>query len=58
MSTVMADPDLPGSLPGRKPGDTDLHRRQRAKNLLMFGALVALAAIFFVLTIVRMSDKA
>ena len=53
----MVEPDLPGPLPGRKPGDTDMHRRQRAKNMFMFGALLALAAIFFVLTIVRMSDK-
>ncbi|MFI5002709.1 MAG: hypothetical protein ACHQK9_22715 [Reyranellales bacterium] len=41
----------------RRPGDTDRHRRQRTKNLLMFGCLLALAAIFFALTIVRMGGK-
>lgn len=38
----------------RPPGDTDRHRRQRGKNLLIAGFLVLLAAIFFALTIVRM----
>ncbi len=57
MSVVMAEPAPNNSAPGRKPGDTDIHRRQRGKNLLMFAALLALAAIFFVLTIVRMGDK-
>jgi hypothetical protein len=41
----------------RRPGDTDMHRRQRAKNLFVFGALLAMCAVFFVLTIVRMGDK-
>jgi hypothetical protein len=49
MSLVMTD--------NRRPGDTDLHRRQRAKNLFMFGFLLAIAAIFFVLTVVRMSGQ-
>lgn len=38
----------------RRPGDTDLHRRQRGKNLFIAGFLVILAAMFFALTIVRM----
>lgn len=38
----------------RRPGDTDRHRRQRSKNLLMLGFLMAVAAIFFALTVVRM----
>ncbi len=38
----------------RRPGDTDVHRRQRAKNLVVAGFLVAVAAIFFLLTLVRM----
>ena len=38
----------------RRPGDTDLHRRQRGKNLFIAGFLVLLVAIFFALTIVRM----
>jgi len=41
----------------RRPGDTDLHRRQRSKNLLMLGFLVVLAAVFFGLTIVRMGGQ-
>ncbi len=50
MSVVMTDPQLPE----RRSGDTDMHRRQRTKNLFMFGFLLAIAAIFFVLTVVRM----
>ncbi len=50
MSLIMTDPQLPG----RRPGDTDMHRRQRTKNLFMFGFLLAIAAIFFALTVVRM----
>lgn len=49
MSAVMSE--------HRRPGDTDLHRRQRAKNLFMFGCLMALVVIFFALTIVRMGGK-
>lgn len=41
----------------RRPGDTDRHRRQRTKNLVMFALLLAIAAIFFGLTIVRMGGK-
>ncbi|WP_170920733.1 hypothetical protein [Enhydrobacter aerosaccus] len=46
----MADDD-------RRPGDSDMHRRQRGKNLFMFTVLLALAAVFFVLTMVRMGGK-
>ena len=45
--SVMADDD-------RHPGDSDMHRRQRSKNLFMLGVLLAIAAIFFALTIVRL----
>jgi hypothetical protein len=41
----------------RRPGDTDLHRRQRGKNLVVAGFLLVVAVMFFVLTIVRMGDK-
>ena len=41
----------------RRPGDTDMHRRQRVKNLVMFGLLLAMALAFFALTIVRMGGK-
>ncbi len=46
MSLVMED--------NRRPGDTDMHRRQRTKNLFMFGVLLVIAVAFFVLTVVRM----
>jgi hypothetical protein len=43
--SVMAD---------NRPGDSELHRRQRGKNLVVAGFLVAMVVVFFVLTIVRM----
>jgi hypothetical protein len=48
--SVMADDD-------RRPGDTDMHRRQRSKNLFMFFVLLAVAAVFFAITIVKMSGQ-
>ena len=50
MIAAMVDPELRG----RRPGDSDLHRRQRTKNLVMFAVLIAMAATFFLLTVVRM----
>ncbi|UYN96751.1 MAG: hypothetical protein KIT25_07415 [Enhydrobacter sp.] len=41
----------------RRPGDTDMHRRQRTKNLVMAGLLLAMVVVFFALTIVRMGGK-
>jgi hypothetical protein len=41
----------------RRPGDSEMHRRQRTKNLVMAGLLLGMVAIFFLLTIVRMGDK-
>ncbi|WP_296335824.1 hypothetical protein [Reyranella sp.] len=41
----------------RRPGDTDLHRRQRGKNLVVAGFLLVMVVLFFALTIVRMGDK-
>jgi hypothetical protein len=49
MSDVMADP--------RRPSDTDMHRRQRGKNLFVAGFLVLMAVVFFFLTIVRMGGQ-
>ncbi|MBY0324340.1 MAG: hypothetical protein K2X72_36860 [Reyranella sp.] len=46
--SVMAD---------NRPGDTDIHRRQRGKNLVVAGFLVVLVVVFFVLTIVRMGPQ-
>jgi hypothetical protein len=41
----------------RRPGDTDLHRRQRGKNLFVAGFLVLMVVVFFALTIVRMGGQ-
>jgi uncharacterized membrane protein len=41
----------------RRPGDTDMHRRQRGKNLVVAAFLVALVVIFFLLTLVRMGGQ-
>ena len=41
----------------RRPGDTDMHRRQRGKNLVVAGFLAALVVIFFLLTLVRMGGQ-
>jgi hypothetical protein len=49
MSQLMAD--------DRRPGDSDMHRRQRTKNLVVAGVLLALAVIFFILSIVRMGGQ-
>ena len=38
----------------RRPGDSDRHRRQRSKNIFMLFCLLAMAAAFFALTVVRM----
>jgi hypothetical protein len=46
MSLVMTD--------DRRPGDSDRHRRQRPKNLFMLWVLLAVAAAFFALTLVRL----
>jgi len=49
MSPAMAD--------DRRPGDSDMHRRQRTKNLVMAGFLLALVVIFFLLSLVRMGGQ-
>jgi hypothetical protein len=42
--------------PARKHGgDTDLHRRQRGKNLAVLATLVAFIVIIYVVAMVRMS---
>lgn len=53
MTVAMAEDDRTG----RRPGDSDMHRRQRSKNLFMLGVLLATAAVFFVLTLVRMGGQ-
>lgn len=49
MRTAMAE--------NRRPGDTDVHRRQRGKNLVVAGFLVVMVVIFFVLALVRMGGQ-
>jgi hypothetical protein len=41
----------------RRPGDTDMHRRQRSKNRFMFLVLLAVAVVFFGLTLVRLGGQ-
>ena len=41
----------------RRPGDSAMLRRQRAKNLVIAAFLVALVALFFALTVVRMGGQ-
>jgi hypothetical protein len=41
----------------RRPGDTDMHRRQRGKNLLVAGFLLLLVVLFFALAVVRMGGQ-
>ena len=53
--SAVAPPD--DARDNRRPGDSDRHRQQRGKNLFMFFFLLAMAAIFFALTIVRMGGK-
>lgn len=36
------------------PGKSRRHRRQRGKNLIVLGVLVALIVLFYLLTLVRM----
>jgi hypothetical protein len=50
MTIAMADDD-------RRPGDSDMHRRQRGKNLFMLVVLLAVVVLFFILTMVRMGGK-
>jgi hypothetical protein len=55
MIAAMANNDLNGRRPGNAPaGDTDMHRRQRGKNLFMLVVLLVVAVAFFALTMVRM----
>jgi hypothetical protein len=41
----------------RRPGDSDMHRRQRSKNRVVAAFLLALVVIFFVLSLVRMGGQ-
>ena len=47
MTIAMTDDD-------RRPGASDMHRRQRGKNLFMLVVLLLVAVAFFALTMVRM----
>ncbi len=50
----MTEPQNP-TPPRRHGADTDVHRRQRGKNLAVLGALVAFIVIIYVVAMVRMS---
>jgi len=39
----------------RRNSDSEVHRRQRGKNLAMLAGLVALVLLFYVIAILRMS---
>ncbi|MBL8673904.1 MAG: hypothetical protein IPK81_07855 [Rhodospirillales bacterium] len=39
--------------PARKPWQSERHERQRAKNWIVLGAIVAVFALFFVITIIK-----
>ncbi|WP_421707772.1 hypothetical protein [Algihabitans sp.] len=38
----------------RRPGDSDVHRQKRAKNLALMGALLAFIVLVYIVAIVRM----
>jgi hypothetical protein len=42
------------SEPQRRNDQSEMHRRQRGKNLAMLAGLVALVVLFYVVAIVRM----
>lgn len=48
---------MPLSSPDKRadidPRDSALHRRKRRRNLAILGALVALMAVFYLVTVVR-----
>ncbi len=50
MTIAMTDDD-------RRPRDSEMHRRQRSKNLFMLAVLLAVVVLFFILTMVRMGGK-
>jgi hypothetical protein len=41
----------------RRPGDSEVRRRQRTKNLVVAGFLLALVVIFLILSIVHMGGQ-
>ncbi len=38
----------------RRPGDSDIHRKKRGKNLALLAALLAFIVIVYIVSIVRM----
>ena len=40
--------------PKRRNNESEVHRRQRSKNLAMLAGLVALVVLFYLVAIVRM----
>ena len=40
----------------RRPGDSDLHRQKRGKNLALLGALLAFIVLVYIVALVRMGS--
>ncbi|MGP1253827.1 MAG: hypothetical protein ACTS10_05410 [Kiloniellales bacterium] len=38
----------------RRPGDSDVHRQKRGKNLALLGALLAFIVLVYIVAVVRM----
>ncbi|MFV3075788.1 hypothetical protein [Niveispirillum fermenti] len=51
----MTEPQQSQPVRRRHGGDTEVHRRQRGKNLAVLAALVAFVVIVYVVAMVRMS---
>lgn len=41
----------------KRPGQSDMHRRQRGKNLALLAVLVSLCVLFYLVAIVRMGGS-
>jgi hypothetical protein len=41
----------------RKPGESEVHRKQRGKNLALLAALVGFCALVYVVALVRMGGN-
>ena len=54
---VVSEQQKPTPQLAPRRGRSEMHRRQRTKNIAVFLALVAMVALFYVLTIVRMGGS-
>jgi hypothetical protein len=53
----MSEPRREPTRPMQRAGRSQMHRRQRGKNIAVMLLLVGLVALFYVLTIVRMGGS-